>query len=116
AFQPPFAIASTNVSSSANILTLQNGFPAATAAVTNSFAADPNYRLGYVQVWNLDIQRQLPAGIVMNVGYSGSKGTRLDVGLATGRPLHHRRRSVLPSPPPWQHFRHFSRRQPIPPR
>ncbi len=79
AFQPPFAITSTNISSHANLLTLQNGFPALNAAVTNNFAVDPNYRLGYVQIWNLDIQRQLPAGLVMNLDYNGSKGTRLDV-------------------------------------
>ena len=79
AFQPPFAITSTNVSSPANLLSLQNGFPATNASVTNNFAVDPNYRLGYVQIWNLDIQRQLPAGVVMNLGYNGSKGTRLDV-------------------------------------
>jgi len=79
AFQPPFAVTSTNVSSPANLLTLQSGFPATNAAVTNNFAVDPNYRLGYVQIWNLDIQRQLPAGVVMNLDYNGSKGTRLDV-------------------------------------
>jgi hypothetical protein len=79
AFQPPFAVTSTNISSLANPLTLQSGFPAATATVTNNFAVDPNYRLGYVQVWNLDIQRQLPKGVVMNLDYNGSKGTRLDV-------------------------------------
>jgi trimeric autotransporter adhesin len=79
AFQPPFAVTATNVSSPSNLLTLQNGFPAVTAAVTNNFAVDPNYRLGYVQIWNLDIQRQLRSGIVLNVGYNGSKGTRLDV-------------------------------------
>jgi hypothetical protein len=79
AFQPPFAVTSTNVSSPANLLTLQSGFPATNATVTNNFAVDPNYRLGYVQIWNLDIQRQLPAGVVMNLGYNGSKGTRLDV-------------------------------------
>jgi len=79
AFQPPFAVTSTNISSPANVLTLQSGFPPATAAVTNNFAVDPNYGLGYVQVWNLDIQRQLPAGVVMNLDYNGSKGTRLDV-------------------------------------
>jgi hypothetical protein len=79
AFQPPFAVTSTNVSSPANLLSLQSGFPATNAAVTNNFAVDPNYRLGYVQIWNLDIQRQLPAGVVMNLDYNGSKGTRLDV-------------------------------------
>jgi len=79
AFEPPFAITSTNITSPANLLTLQNGFPAVTAAVTNNFAVDPNYRLGYVQIWNLDIQRQLRGGMVLNLGYNGSKGTRLDV-------------------------------------
>jgi hypothetical protein len=79
AFQPPFAQTSTNISAPGNLLTLQNGFPSVTAAVTNNFAVDPNYHLGYVQLWNLDIQRQLPAGVVMNLDYNGSKGTRLDV-------------------------------------
>jgi len=46
--------------------------------VTNNFAVNPNYRLGYVQVWNLDIQRELPGGVVMNAGYNGAKETRLD--------------------------------------
>src|SRR3974377_1853669 len=46
--------------------------------VTNNYALDPNYRLRYVQIWNLDIQRQLPGNIQLNVGYNGAKGTRLD--------------------------------------
>jgi trimeric autotransporter adhesin len=79
AFQPPFAVTATNVSTPANLLTLENGFPQTTpGSVTNNFAVDPNYRLGYVQIWNVDVQRQLPAGIMLNVGYNGSKGTRLD--------------------------------------
>ncbi len=80
AFQPPFAITATNVNNPAAPLTLQNGFPAiAPGAITNNFAVDPNYRLGYVQVWNVDIQRTLPHGFVLNVDYNGSKGTRLDI-------------------------------------
>jgi trimeric autotransporter adhesin len=80
AFQPPFALTSTNVTNPAAPLTLQNGFPAiAPGAVTNNFAVDPNYRLGYVQIWNVDIQRTLPHGFLLNVDYNGSKGTRLDV-------------------------------------
>jgi hypothetical protein len=79
AFQPPFAITSTNVTNPAAPLTLANGFPAiAPGAVTNNFAVDPNYRLGYVQIWNVDIQRTLPRGFLLNVDYNGSKGTRLD--------------------------------------
>jgi hypothetical protein len=79
AFQPPFALTSTNVSSDANLLTLANGFPAVPPGlITNNFAVDPNYKLGYVQVWNVDIQRTLPHGVLLNVDYNGSKGTRLD--------------------------------------
>jgi hypothetical protein len=79
AFQPPFAVTSTNVASSTTPLTLANGFPAiAPGAITNNFAIDPNYKLGYVQIWNVDIQRTLPKGFLLNVDYNGSKGTRLD--------------------------------------
>jgi len=84
AFQPPFANAATNTTDVTGLmgstpLTLANGFPAASSGtVTNNFAVNPNYRLGYVQIWNLDIQRELPQGVVMNIGYNGAKGTRLD--------------------------------------
>jgi trimeric autotransporter adhesin len=82
AFQPPFATTETNsvINPATSNLTLVNGFPgAASGTVTNNYAIDPNYRLGYVQVWNLDLQRQLPHGFLLNVGYNGSKGTHLDV-------------------------------------
>ncbi|HEX4379878.1 MAG TPA: TonB-dependent receptor, partial [Candidatus Acidoferrum sp.] len=79
AFQPPFATTATNVASAVTPLSLANGFPAIPPGlVTNNFAVDPNYRLGYVQIWNLDVQRTLPHGFLLNVDYNGSKGTRLD--------------------------------------
>jgi trimeric autotransporter adhesin len=40
---------------------------------------DKNYRLGNVQVYNLNIQRTIPLGIVLNLGYNGTKGSDLDV-------------------------------------
>jgi hypothetical protein len=80
AFQPPFAVTATNVNSPTTPLTLSNGFPAiAPGAVTNNFAIDPNYRLGYVQIWNVDVQGTSPHGFLLNIGYNGSKGTRLDI-------------------------------------
>jgi len=80
AFQPPFADTQTNsvTDPATSNLTLANGFPGTTALVTNNYAIDPNYHLGYVQIWNLDIQRQLPHGFLLNVGYNGAKGTHLD--------------------------------------
>jgi hypothetical protein len=79
AFQPPFAETATNTAATADFLHLANAFPSlAPGSITNNFAVDPNYRLGYVQVWNVDIQRELRGGIVLNLDYNGSKGTRLD--------------------------------------
>ena len=37
--------------------------------------------------WNLDIQKTLPWGIVMNVGYNGSRSNHLDVKLRAARYL-----------------------------
>jgi trimeric autotransporter adhesin len=84
AFQPPFADVQTNESTTGADITLANGFLPSPPA-TGNYAVNKNYRLPYVQVWNLDIQRTLPLGIVLNVGYNGSKGTRLDVVSAPGR-------------------------------
>jgi len=84
AFQPPFANAATNATNVSGLsgstpLTLTNGFPTLTqGTVSNNFAVDPNYALGYVQIWNLDLQREVRGNVVLNIGYNGSKGTRLD--------------------------------------
>jgi hypothetical protein len=48
---------------------------------------DPYYRDAYIQQWNLVIQKKIPASFVVDVGYVGSKGTRLSVTLpAMNRP------------------------------
>jgi len=82
AFQPPFATTETNAvtNPAASNLTLAAGFPGTSSgAVSNNYAIDPNYRLGYVQIWNLNGQDTLRGGFILNVGYNGAKGTRLDV-------------------------------------
>ena len=78
AFQPPFSNTQTNVASPSNVLTLQNGFPV-TSGVTNNYGINPNYGLGYVQIWNLDIQQEINPTLIVNLDYTGTKGTRLDV-------------------------------------
>jgi hypothetical protein len=83
AFQPPFADVQTNQATAGAHITLQNGFLAPQPA--GNYSVNKNYRLPYVQVWNLDIQRTLPMNIVLNVGWNGAKGTRLDVLTAPGR-------------------------------
>ncbi len=85
AFQPPFANVQTNENTSTTTtpVTLANGFPG--SQPDGNYSVNKNYRLPYVQVWNLDVQRTLPLGIVLNVGYNGSKGTKLDIVNAPGR-------------------------------
>jgi hypothetical protein len=41
-------------------------------------AIDPNFRNAYIQQWNFGIERELPGNILLEVGYVGSKGTRLN--------------------------------------
>ena len=67
-------------------LTLQNGFPAPAAGIiTNNYAVNPNYRLGYVQIRNLDIQQQIRPTLLLNIDYTGTKGTNLDILEAPNR-------------------------------
>lgn len=89
AHQPPFTNQQTNQEVTANgtpstdcvqvggCLTLANGFPA--PATVGNYSVDPHFTLPYVETWNLDIQKTLPWGIVMNAGYNGSKGNHLDI-------------------------------------
>ena len=78
--QPPFAISESVNTSAAQVLTLANGFAAvAPNQVTNTFAVDRNYRTPYAQSWNVSIQHDLARGFFIELGYLGTKGTRLDV-------------------------------------
>lgn len=40
----------------------------------NTFAIDPDFRVGYAQVWQLSVQRDLPWGLQMTATYNGIKG------------------------------------------
>jgi hypothetical protein len=89
AHQQPFAVTQTNTLSSgctttttrsAANMTLANGFGCSTLeTLQNNWAVDPNYKLGMVQVYNLNLQRTFGPGIVFNIGYNGSHGSGLDV-------------------------------------
>jgi outer membrane receptor protein involved in Fe transport len=77
--QPPFAQSLSASSSAAEPLTITNAFLLATAAAGSStYAVDPNYRLGYAQTWNFQLQNDLPFNMFGTLGYLGTKGTRLD--------------------------------------
>jgi hypothetical protein len=86
AFQPPFSNTTTNIQTAPGALTLANGFPPpASGTITNNYGVDPNYRLGYVQIWNLNVQQTLRPTLLLNLDYTGTKGTGLDVVEAPNR-------------------------------
>ena len=87
--QPPWADSQLRLTSSAEVLTLQNGFPAVTGAtsntILNTYAVNPNYKVGYAQIWNLSIETALMTNTTLVLTYTGTKGTDLDLLLAPNR-------------------------------
>ena len=75
--QPPLSTAFSVATSAANPLTLANGFIAVSPNALNTFAVDPDFRVGFAQNWQASIQRDLPASLTVAVTYLGSKGSRL---------------------------------------
>ena len=85
ALQPPFTFTQTNIGTAISPLLLQSAFPAQPNTVTNNYAVDRNFRLGYVQMWNLNVQREIGRTLVFQADYTGSKGTHLDMLRAPNR-------------------------------
>jgi hypothetical protein len=80
ASQPPFAKTASLSTSNARRLTMSDGFAAAPqTTITNSFALNRFYKVGYAQTFNLAVQQSLPHALVVELGYQGTKGTRLDI-------------------------------------
>ena len=70
----PYSVVQTCTSGSA-------GLAAAFTSCKDKFSTtngyDPHAASSYVQSFNLTVERELPKGLAMEVGYSGSKGTHL---------------------------------------
>jgi roadblock/LC7 domain-containing protein len=76
--QPPFAETQQIIATTAAPIDVANPFSNATApSVIGTQNIDSKFREGYVQQWNLSVQRQLPGGIGVDVSYVGNKGTKL---------------------------------------
>ncbi len=88
-FADPFAGGSPFAGKTAQQVAAANIFP------LFSFlqVMDPNMRTPYVQQWNLTYQMQTAKNVVLEVGYVGTKGTKLvqpvdlNTQIGTGRPL-----------------------------
>jgi trimeric autotransporter adhesin len=85
--QPPFAVTQRLTTSSADVLTLENGLATAptNATVLNTYAVQMNYKVGYAQSWNVSIQQNLSRSFFIELGYLGTKGTDLDTETVPNR-------------------------------
>jgi hypothetical protein len=81
AYQPPFVNEQTNTCSAATpCYSLADGF--LTSNAQGIYALDPHYRVPHVQVYSLDVQKRLPWGVVLNLGYNGSIAGNMDIKIA----------------------------------
>jgi hypothetical protein len=83
--QPPFAVAVTNVGTVQDPLDFQTALVQQQQATTNNYAVDKNYTIGMVQSWNGTFTRDITRNITFLVGYSGTRGTGLDLLRAPNR-------------------------------
>ncbi len=74
--QPPLSTTLSVESSAAHPLTLANGFVAGPGA-SNTFAVDPDFKVGYAHNWQVLVQRDLPASMTMTATYLGTHGSHL---------------------------------------
>ena len=80
-FNYPFQLSYslTNPVTNPTYIWSKNVFPAGGASGTVTFSSlSPKMPLGYIQQWSFNVQRQLRPNLVFEVGYLGSKGTKLD--------------------------------------
>ncbi len=84
---PPFAVTQRLTTSSTDVLTLQNGLATAptNATVTNTYAVQENYKVGYAQSWNVSVQQNLSRSFFFELSYLGTKGTDLDTETVPNR-------------------------------
>jgi len=90
--QPPWAQAQFTTTSASQLLTLENGFSSqpsqpSSTAITNTFAVDPNYQVPLIQIWDLGLEQQFPRGWILDVTYTGTNGSNLDILRAPNRLL-----------------------------
>lgn len=74
--QAPLSKSWSVQNSAACPLTLANGFNGCSTTTPDTFALDPNFRVGYAQNWQVSVQHDLPASMQMTAAYLGIKGTR----------------------------------------
>ena len=72
--QSPLSKSLSLQNTAANPLTLANGFNAPPNTTANTFAVDPKLRIGYLHIWQLSVQRDLPFALQLTAAYQGTRG------------------------------------------
>jgi hypothetical protein len=88
AYQSPVSTVQTLTTTATAPLTLQNGFPSSPVSsdfIPNTESVDPNYKNGYAQIWSLGTESTLSPSWILDLTYTGTKGTDLDVLRAPNR-------------------------------
>jgi hypothetical protein len=83
-YEPPFATSENLITSGTQVLTLQNGFPSI-STITNKGGINPFYKDGYAQIWTLGTETSFSQNWILDLTYTGTKGTDLDLLRAPNR-------------------------------
>ncbi len=91
----PFAQGFTNTDSSNGQSDLQKPFPTTTLGFVprtptsqlSDRIAGPEYEIPHLQQWNLSVQTKLPQDFTLDIGYVGSYGDNLLVGVGLNQPV-----------------------------
>jgi trimeric autotransporter adhesin len=83
-YEPPFATSENLITSATQVLTLQNGFPS-TSTISNKGGVNPFYKNGSAQIWTLGTETSISQNWILDLTYTGTKGTNLDLLRAPNR-------------------------------
>ncbi|MEJ2111709.1 MAG: TonB-dependent receptor [Acidobacteriota bacterium] len=72
--QSPLSKSLSLQNSSETPLTLADGFNQSPSTTANTFAVDPDLRIGYVHIWQLSLQFDMPGALQLTATYEGSRG------------------------------------------
>jgi len=84
-YQAPTTASHSLTTTSAAPLTLNEGFVAGSITVPNTASVDPNYKPGYAQIWSLGTETSFSQNWILDLTYTGTKGTDLDILRAPNR-------------------------------
>ena len=84
-YEPPFATSENLITSGTQVLTLEDGFPSTSSIISNRGGVNPFYKDGYAQIWTLGTETSFSQNWILDLTYTGTKGTDLDLLRAPNR-------------------------------